>query len=220
MHSYLDMLEQTTIFSGLTASEIIQALNCLDGEIVEYKGKETVLTSDNQTDSVGIVLEGSLYFNKLNVHGERHIFTEVKAGELFGENCLWPNPNKSSFEIEVPQFCKALLIKKEKLMHPEATTCRLRKQIIENLFYLLLVNNQTLYQKIDLVTQKNLRERILYCLDFQYRKSEQPFFTIPFSRQEFADYLGVDRSALSRELAKMKEEKLIDYNRNTFALLN
>lgn len=220
MRSYLNLLKQTELFHGLSATEIMQALKCLGGVIVEYKENDSFFAINNHMDSIGIVLEGSLYLNKLNVHGERHILTEVNVGGLFGEYFLWQNTSLAFWEIEVPKFCKVLLIKKEKIMHPESTTCRLRKQIIENLFQLLLVNNQALYQKIDLVTQKNLRERILYCLDFQSRKSKEKVFTIPFSRQEFADYLGVDRSALSRELAKMKQAKLIDYHRNTFVLLN
>ncbi|TPE00659.1 winged helix-turn-helix domain-containing protein [Enterococcus sp. PF-2] len=112
-----------------------------------------------------------------------------------------------------------LIISTNYFFHPEKTTCILRQRIIENLFHLLLLNNQSLYQKIDLAVQKNLREQLLYYLELQARKNNAAHFSIPFSRQELAEYLGVDRSALSRELAKMKNDRLIDYRKNTFSLL-
>lgn len=117
------------------------------------------------------------------------------------------------FEIEAAVPCMILSIERDKILHPEKTTCILRQRIIENLFHLLLLNNQSLYQKIDLVAQKNLKEQLLYYLEVQAQKNNATHFSIPFSRQELAEYLGVDRSALSRELAKMKAERLIDYKK-------
>lgn len=219
MESYLDLMQQTAFFRGFNAKEVTAALNCLQGKVVSYQKKAHLYYSDTIVYSIGIILAGSVYLNKTNMNGERQIFAELSQGELFGENCLWEQDTVNGFEIDAASPCIILYIERDKILHPEKTTCPLRQRIIENLFHLLLLNNQVLYQKMDLFTQKNLREQVLFYLQMQARKNNTNQFYIPFSRQELADYLGADRSALSRELAKMQSDHLIAYKKNFFKLL-
>ena len=219
MEKYLSLLQNTTFFKGFDQPEMFKALNCLKGQVVSYNKGEVLLHAETVSQSIGIILEGTIYLSKTNIHGDRQIFAELNAGELFGENCLWEKNTLNHFEVEAAGLCTILSIERDKILHPEKTTCILRQRIIENLFHLLLLNNQSLYQKIDLAAQKNLRQQLLYYLELQARKNNATHFSIPFSRQELAEYLGVDRSALSRELAKMKNERLIDYRKNNFSLL-
>ncbi|MBL1229261.1 Crp/Fnr family transcriptional regulator [Enterococcus sp. BWB1-3] len=220
MEKYLPLIQHSVFFNGFTLEETQTALNCLQGQTILYAKKDTLFYPDTVFHSIGILLEGSVYLSKTNIHGERQIFAELSAGELFGENCLWEKNTINKFEVEAAASCIVLYIERDKILHPEKTTCPLRQRIIENLFQLLLSNNQSLYQKIDLASQKNLREQLLYYLQLQSRKNNSSQFDISFSRQELADYLGVDRSALSRELGRMKTDGLIDYKKNSFTLIS
>ena len=220
MEKYFPLINQTTFFQGFSQAEMVTALNCLQGQVVSHHKRETLFHAGKIVHAIGILLEGRVYLGKNNVHGERQIFAELSAGDLFGENCLWEKDSTNLFEAEAVTSCVVLYIERDKILHPEKTTCHLRQRIIENLFHLLLSNNQSLYQKIDLTAQKNLREQILYYLELPGRKNNASHFCIPFSRQELAEYLGVDRSALSRELARMKTDHLIDYKKNAFTLLS
>lgn len=219
MEKYISMLHNTPVFKGFELSEMEKAVNCLKGKVSSFKKRDILRYTDDSVQTFGIILEGSVYLNTINSHGERQIFSERKAGELFGENCLWEHSLTSHFEVEANEDCKILYIEKGNIISEGVTICSFRQKIIENLFHLLLANNQSLYQKIDMVTQKSLREQIMYYFRLQEEKFETNSFDINFTRQEFADYLGVDRSSLSRELAKMKAEEIINYEKNHFQIL-
>lgn len=89
MEKYLSLLQNTTFFKSFDQPEMIKALNCLKGQVVSYDKGEVLLHSETVSQSIGIILEGTIYLSKTNIHGERQIFAELNAGELFSENCLW-----------------------------------------------------------------------------------------------------------------------------------
>lgn len=126
----------------------------------------------------------------------------------------------SGYEAIAGSECKILFIKMNKIVRPYEQTCHLRGRIIENLLTLLLENNRLIYQKLDLVSHKSLRDRIMHYLTLEAKKNNATSFTIPFSRSDLADYLTVDRSALSRELQRMAQEGLIRFSKNQFELLD
>lgn len=219
MRKDLATIGSTILFRGFEEPEIQQALSCLGGTVREFMRKEVIFRPGDILDSAGIILQGQVLLCKESVEGVRFIFSELGSGEIVGETALRAAREESGYEAVAGTECRILFIQIHKIVRPGGHTCSLRARIIENMLALLLENNRTIYQKLDLVSHKSLRARILHYLTLQARKNNAPQFVIPFSRNDLADYLTVDRSALSRELQRMAVEGLIRFSKNQFELL-
>ncbi|MNO30093.1 cAMP-activated global transcriptional regulator CRP [compost metagenome] len=219
MKKYMDIFKEAPLFKHFTEQEIVQSLACLNGYSQTYRKKEIIFDKGERLYSIGIVLDGTLFLCKEDLSGMRFIFSELNAGEIVGEMALQYEPQPIDYEIVAATDCEVLFIRIEHIVRPDQVICSLRAKIIENLFTLLLQKNQELYHKLDIVAHKSLRGRIVHYLYLQANKNNSQIFTIPFSREDLAHYLSVDRSALSRELSRMKKDGLISYSRNTFQLI-
>lgn len=220
MQNYLKTISSTILFKDFVGKEVEQALNCLEGTIKDFAKKEVIFRADDVLDEVGIILHGQVLLCKENISGMRFIFSELGEGEILGETALRLTREHSGYEAVAGVECKILFIKINKIVRPGQQTCHLRGRIIENMLALLLENNRSIYQKLDLVSHKSLRDRILHYLSLQAKKNNAASFEIPFSRSDLADYLTVDRSALSRELQRMAQEGYIRFSKNRFELLD
>lgn len=219
MQNYLNTISSTALFKGFVDDEVQQALSCLEGTIKDFAKKEIIFRADEALDEIGIILHGQVILSRENISGIRFIFAELGKGEILGETALRLAREHSGYEAVAGAECKILFIKINKIVRPGQQTCRLRGRIIENMLALLLENNRSIYQKLDLVSHKSLRDRILHYLSLQAKKNNATVFEIPFSRNDLADYLNVNRSALSRELQRMAQKGLIRFSKNHFELL-
>ena len=119
----------------------------------------------------------------------------------------------------VSQDAKILFLPFDRVMHSCTMACRFHYQLIENMVRIIARKNRELMRKIEVVSKRTIRDKLLAYLSLQAQTQDSPYFDIPLGRVELAEYLCVDRSALTRELAKMKEEGILDYDRNSFRLL-
>ena len=206
----------TSIFRGFSSAEVEAALRCLSAEEKCYEKGQYILEVNDPVTSIGIVSEGMIYISKYDVLGGRNIVSESRAGDLFGEALIFSGIANSMYSITAACDCKILFIKARNIVDTEQPVCRLRGKIIENLLTIISRKNISLNQKIDILSHKALRDRILCYLLTQKRMSKNKIFEVPFSRNDLADFLNVDRSALSRELSRMKKEGIIDYHKNSF----
>lgn len=216
-------LSHSALFKGLSHADITSALACLEVKACRLSKKEYL--NSCEPHHIGILLSGSLYMSSEDEKGNRHIINIVKPGDIFGEQSLYQEPmnektyEQESYSLYAAEHSEALLISTKSILEP-TNICKLRSKIIENLFSLLIAHNQGLHSKLQIVSLRTLRQRIMHYLLVQAQQMKHLTFMIPLSRTELADYLSVDRSALSRELANMKNDKLIDYNKNSFTILN
>lgn len=220
MQQDLNIIGKTALFRGFKGNEVLIAVNCLEGNVKEFAKKEVIFRSDEVLDAVGIILSGQVLLCKENISGMRLIFSELEAGDILGETALRTTREHSGYEAVAGAACRILFIRIHKIVRPGLQTCKLRGRIIENMMALLLENNRSMYHKLDIVSHKSLRDRIMHYLSLQAKKSNALAFDIPFSRSDLADYLNVDRSALSRELQRMAEDGLIRFAKNHFELLD
>lgn len=219
MQGDLTTIQGTALFKGFTEEEVLLALGCLDGLVKYYTRKDMIFRSGDVLDSVGVILEGQALLCKESSSGARFIFAELAEGDILGETALRLPREESHYEAVAGSDCRILMIRMNKIVRPGFQICRLRGRIIENMLALLLENNRSMYQKLDIVSHKSLRDRIMSYLSLQAKKHRSTQFAIPFSRGDMADYLAVDRSALSRELQRMTQDGLLRFSRNQFELL-
>lgn len=210
MLATLRELRNQPFFESLTDDEINKAIDCLQLHIVKLDAKKQFDLNAFKSN-IGLILSGQLLVEKHNASGERFIVTSLERGDL-----IWPIKLSLTEEHLITAKKNIALLCFEQAHFSDA--CALRSYIYQQLFNQALQQQQKLIERVDLLGHRRLRERILAFLEKQGAKIGQNL-TIPYSRTELADYLQVDRSSLSRELAAMKEDGLIDYHLNTFRLI-
>lgn len=211
------ILSGSPLFAGFAPAEIKQALSCLLRGVQNYPAHSYLFHAGDPADRMGLVLSGSLHIIQEDFWGRRTILTQLGPGELFGEafalgGTLFPI---SAFVAEDSQL---LLLDANRLRSPCSTPCFSHNQLFLNLLLILSRKNISLTEKMFCLTQRTTREKLLFYLSSRAEKAGSPRFSIPFNRQELADYLSVNRSALSEELGRLRDEGLLTFHRNTFEL--
>lgn len=218
MEAYMTLLKKTCLFSGIKDEDISTMLNCLSARIASYQKEEFILHTGDLVDQVGMVLSGSVLIIKEDFWGNRSILSEISPGSLFAETyaCIGTTPLEVS--TVASSDCKVLFLDFQKLLTTCSSACHFHTRLIRNLLSTLAQKNRILTKKLEHMSQKTTRDKLLSYLSAESLKAKSPSFTIPFNRQQLADYLSVDRSAMSSELGKLRKEGILDYNKNTFLL--
>ena len=192
------ILKKIPLFYGVKPEEIPSILHCLSGQIRSFSKGEMIFCAGESITSVGIVLEGS-------VHIEIDDFAYSPSEPLM-VNVVSVTPSQILF-LDVP-----------KILHTCEKPCSHHQQMIENLLRIMATSNLQLSRRILHTTPKTIRERLLAYLSYQELLTGSPEITIAFNRQQLADYLSVDRSALSKEIGKMQKDGLLEVKKNEFVL--
>ena len=170
-----------------------------------------------------ILLEGEVILSKTDEYGNRNIIDSVGENQIFAEVFSFTSRKISPVTATTNKKSTLLLINTEQLLSIEnigdLDLIKDKQEIISKLLHTFADKNLILLSKIDIVSRRNIREKILHFLELNKVKKGKNIFIIPYSRKDMADFLGVDRSALSRELSRLKDDGLIDYEKNTFKLL-
>lgn len=206
------------VFWGISEKELPELLDFLDTQEKSFGRDETVFHLGERTDRMGLILSGGVNIFRTDVWGRRSILDHVNPGEVFGETfaCLGDVP--LMIDVAASEESHILLLKIGRItqIQPEPGSPRFR--LMQNLFHIMAEKNLNLSRKINHITPKSIRGRIISYLSYEAVRQKSPSFEIPFNRQQMADYLLVDRSALSAELSRMQAEGLLTFRRNRFRL--
>ena len=214
----LEFLKKLPIFFDLNDKEITSILiffNCFEKS---FQKNEFIFEIDEKIDKIGIIILGEINIIKEDFWGNRNILNKFKSGEIFGE-VFALSKSSSNIMVEASQDCKILFLDlKNFSINSEKTSEEIIK-FLTNIFKISLKKNILFTEKLEHISKKSIREKIISYLSTEAQKNKTNSFLIKFDRQELADYLFVERSALSRELSSMKKEGLIDYKKNHFTLI-
>lgn len=218
MKQYLKLLKNTKLFNGITETEIEAMLSCLSATKRSYQKGECIFRKGELVSHVALLLEGCVHIQKEDYWGNSSILNEITEGEIFGEvyACLGNDEILNNAVAVRPSVVLFLDINRVLTMCSSA--CRFHGQLIRNLLSVLAAKNKVLAQKLEHMSQRTTREKLLSYLSEQSLKAGRPTFDIPFNRQQLADFLSVDRSAMSNELCKMRDEGILQFDRNHFTL--
>lgn len=216
---YLHIYKSSHLFKGIQEYEIASVLQCLQAHEKEYKRNDIIARNGDIINEIGIVAKGSVHIIKEDFWGNRTIITEIGSGEIFGE--VYAATLKEPLEVEIVANVTTVItyLNIRHILQICENQCIYHSRILENLISILASKNLTLTRKIEHITKRSTRDKLLSYLSEISLRSGKTTITIPFNRQELADYLSVERSAMSRELSKMQEEGLLKYNKNNFQLL-
>lgn len=220
MKKFIPMLEKTSLFGHISTSNIEFMLNCLSARVSYYKKDEFILHSGDNIDSLGMVIKGNVLILKEDFWGNRSIISEVSEGLPFAETYAFLSDSPLEVSVVASTDCTILFLNIKRILNTCSASCNFHNQLIENLLSDVAKKNMILTRKIEHMSKKTIREKLLSYLSAESQKNNSAFFKIPFDRQELADYLSVDRSALSNELSKLMKENVIIFKKNEFTLLD
>lgn len=213
------MYEKIKIFEGVEQENIPKMLSCINAFEKKYRKNEIILLTGDNVFNFGIVLNGSVNIVKENVYGDRRIIMAAEQYDMFSESMAAARVSESAFTVIAKEDSTILFIPLENALSTCSHSCAFHNRLIFNLVAILAKKNLLLSQKIDYLSSKTTRERVSKYLLNCFSKTGNTTLNIPYNRNDLAEYLGVDRSVLSRELSKMKKEGILDFYKNTFRIL-
>lgn len=213
-------LSETQLFRGIEEQEIDSLLQCLAATKREYKKGEVILSEGTITESLGIVLSGMAIISCSDIWGNNSILGDIAPGAVFAEvyACIPGVPLRIS--VSAAEDTTVLFMNVGRVLSTCTNACPFHTKLVRNLLTVCAYKSLQLSQRILHTSSKSIRGRLMSYFSQCAKGSGSCSFQIPYNRQQLADYLGVDRSAMSNELSKMQKEGLIEYQRNQFLLKN
>lgn len=214
----LEKMKKSKIFEDISDNDI-KAMNfCFKTRVLNIKKGEILLNENSPLESVVLVLEGHIRSVIKDYYDNTSIIAEYKNGDAIGIEQAFSGQNTYSATLIAIEDSQVLAMNKYRVIHPCDNMCKRHIQLQNNLVKIISQKNIELVEKFNHITKHSTREKVLAYLQSVSKKFQSKYFDIPFNRQELADYLSVDRSALSFELSKMKKDGIIDFNKNHFHL--
>ena len=214
----IHLLAGTRLFQGIREHEIEAMLTCLSAEERTYGKDAYIYRAGDVTGRLGVVMEGAVNIIKDDVWGNRKIIENIGGGQISGETyaCLKGEP--LMVDVQASERSRILFMDVNRILTTCSSSCDFHNRLIRSLMYVLAGKNLMLTKKMDIITPKSLRERVMVYLSQESVKQGCRTVTVPFNRQQMADYLSVDRSALSAELSRMQRDGVISYEKNRFTI--
>jgi len=219
MEKYIEILKRTQLFSGVSDSEISAMLSCLQAQLLTFKKGEYVYREGEHLDNFSVLVKGKLLVQNNDFWGNRNIINVIHVGEMFGEAYVAPESGVLPNDVVAEEDSAVIFFNVRKILTVCSSACRFHSMVIQNLFFAISEKNRKLVQKIGHMSKRSTRAKLLSYLSQEAKKHNSNHFIIPFTRQQLADFLCVDRSAMSNELCKMRDEELLKFDRNQFTLL-
>lgn len=213
-----EFLSKTPLFHGASPDEVSSMLNCLGAEKRSYGKGEVIYRAGSPAETMGLVLSGSVSIQSDDVWGNRSILGSAEPGDVFGETYACVPGETMMVNAVAVEKSEVLLLNAAKLLKTCPQACQHHVALIRNLLTISAQKNLGLSRRIFNTSSKTIRGRLLSYLSYQARRKGSCDFEIPFDRQQLADYLSVDRSAMSAELGKMQNDGLIEVKKNHFHL--
>lgn len=218
MKKYWTIIKNAVLFSGMKEEEIEAILKCFSAEKRTYQKGEFIFRIGEQISEVALLLEGCVSIQREDYWGNLSILNEISQGEIFGEAYAVPESDAIVNNVLAVTSCEVLFFRFSHIFTPCSLHCQFHTQLIQNFFTAIASKNRMLTQKLGHMSQRTTREKLLSYLSEQSIKAGSASFSISFNRQQLADFLSVDRSAMSSELSKMRKEGKLDFYRSYFIL--
>ena len=218
MEVFVPVLKRTKLFSGVGDEDISAMLSCLGARLNRYKKGEYVLRQGEHLSDILVLAKGSLHIQRDDYWGNRSILGNIGEGEIFGEAYIAPESGPLLNDVIAIEDSSVFFFDVRRVITTCSSACRFHTIVVQNLFFAVSDKNRGLVQKLDYMSRRTTREKLISYLSEEAKKQNSAEFTIPFNRQQLADYLAVDRSAMSNELGKMRDEGLLEFQKNRFRL--
>jgi CRP-like cAMP-binding protein len=212
------VLSRCPLFAGIAADEITPLLECLGARRVAVEKNQTIFWEGDAASDMGIVLEGAVQVVRDDYYGNRTIVARLEAASLFAEAFACAGIASYPVSVIAETACTVLILNCQRIMTICSSSCGFHSRLIRNLLAIVASKTIQLNQKLELLSHRSIRERLMHYLLGCAKKAGESQFTIPYDRQQLANYLCVERSALSAEISKLQKEGILESRRSWFML--
>ena len=219
MKEYVPIMTRCSLFQGIRPEELSPMLACLGARVSEVRKNQVIFREGDTARYVGIVLTGAVQLVREDFCGNRSIVAHVGPTELFGESYACAGDSPLPVSMVASEDSRVMLIDCRRITVSCSSACAFHSRMIYNLLQVVAKKNLVFDQKIEITSKRTTREKLMAYLLTQAKLQGSNSFTIPYDRQALADYLEVDRSAMSAEIGKLRRDGVIDCRRSHFTLL-
>jgi CRP-like cAMP-binding protein len=213
-----NFLINTNLFHGIREEELRPLLTCLGAREKTYRKNEIIYRAGDIAHEIGLVESGSVNIVVNFYWGNSNIFGHVEKGKIFAENYAAIPGEELICDVVAAENSEILFLDFSKFSTTCSSACRFHLRVIHNLLRISALKSLSMSRRMMHTAPKSMRDKLLSYLSEQAIVNGSTSFTIPFNRQQLADYLGVDRSAMSAELSRMQKDGLLIYKKNKFQL--
>ncbi len=212
--------EENILFSNIEMYDCKRMINCFNVQVKNYKAGVCIADFSKQSDKIGIILSGSAVMVKYDINGVRTIIEKLEEQSIFGEFFTFAGAHRNCMEVIAETACEVMFVRYSELTKRCENACSCHTRVIENLLRLMSEKAISLSERIEVLSQRTIEEKLISCLQIIEEKTPQGKTPqIPFSTTALSDYLCVNRSALQREITKLKNEGILTINKRSFRLL-
>lgn len=219
MADFIEVLQTCALFDGINARDLKAMLGCLGGRVRDFDRGEAIFRAESRAEHVGIVLSGEAQVVMDDFYGNRTIQTRVEPGDMFGEAFACAGVERLPVTVEGVQPGQVMVIRLKRVTETCSNACEFHNRMVMNLLKAMAEKNLLLNRKLEITSRRTTREKLMAYLMAQARQANSNRFTIPFDRQALADYLCVERSALSAEIGRLRREGVLESDKSNFTLL-
>ncbi len=210
--------KEIPLFANINEVDLEQLFMCLRSYKHKYKRGENIIMEQDNVKYIGVVLSGVVHMIKDDIWGNQVMVGFMEPGELVGESFAVQQDTESYVRFQAAKDTEIIFLSASNIIHNCPRQCGFHAQITQNMFQLLGQKNVQLMEKIEISSKSTLRDKILAYLSMMSQRQHSRYVESPLSRTELAEYLCANRSAMTRELTAMKEEGILDYDKNTYNL--
>ena len=219
MKQNLKVLMMTSLFQDVSENDLEAMLSCLGAAERKYRKNDVILLAGTKVTSVGIMVEGHAQITRDDAEGNRAILSELEKADLFAEAYVAAGSMEIPVTVIATTDCRIVWIPFSKIVGMCSTACDFHRTLVQNMMRVIAMKNIMMNEKMRILSCKTTKEKLItYLSDYSERVGKNKF-KIPFTRNELADFLSVDRSAMSRELSRLRDEGFLNYHKNEFELL-
>lgn len=218
MKEFLPIIRSSTLFSGISEEELTAMLSCLDTKTESFPKDTFLLRAGDTAESIGLVLSGSVLIVQEDIWGNRNILSKAGAGQTFAAAYACAPGSLLNVGVLAETPVTAMFLNVKRVLNVCPSACEHHSRIIRNLLGELAEKNLRFGEKLTHMGQRTTRAKLMSYFSAEAQRLGTYEFDIPFSRQQLADYLAVERSGLSLELGKMRSEGLLDFHKSHFVL--
>ena len=219
MEDFFDLLLANPLFRGIDPTDLTSMLGCMDAKVTAVSKGDPVFLEGDPAGFVGIVLQGSVQIVLDDYYGTRTLLALSGPGDIFAEAYACAGVESMPVSGYAVKDSKVMLLSCQKMLTVCTNACRFHNRLVKNLLQVVAEKNISLSRKIQFMSQKTTQEKLMAYLLDQAKRSGSDTFTIPLDRQALADFLGVERSAMSAQLSKLREAGVLESKGSQFRLL-
>lgn len=220
MKKYYPIIQTCPLFQNMEPTGLTDMLSCLNAKTVTVTKNQMLLQEGDPAGNIGIVLSGAVQVIREDYDGNRSIVSVIEAGQMFAEIFACAGLGKIPVSVTAVSDSEILFVDCRRILTVCPKACEFHSRLIGNLLKIVATKSLMLNQKIEIISKRTTREKLLTYLRIQAKQCGSPEFTIPYDRQALADYLGVERSAMSAEIGKLCKDGVIESKKSWFKLLS